>query len=117
MRNRYLDMLRATAIVQVVVRRLGRRDRPAGEPGRHRPVAGPIPAGWPEVAHDQPAPAPDPLADAVTRRITAAQRSDLPVAGRPVPGYGVPWSGYSAPRHAAEDPPLSLRFRGPDGSA
>lgn len=118
-RNRYLDMLRAAA---VLLRLRRKPDRQA--PAAAEPVAGPIPAGWPEVARDQPAPAPDPLADAVTRRITAAQRADLPVAGRPVPGYGpaqdagydgAPWSGYSAPRHAAESRPLSLRFRGPDG--
>lgn len=118
-------MFRAAAIVYRAARRL--RWRPAGEPGRStpaaEPVAGPIPAGWPEVARDQPAP-PDPLADAVTRRITAAQRADLPVAGRPVPGYGPARDAgapRSAPRHAAEEQPLSLplslRFRGPDGRA
>ncbi|GAA0444576.1 hypothetical protein Aca07nite_53730 [Actinoplanes capillaceus] len=150
MRYRYLGMLCAAAIVQVVVHQhfgwpwlsavlpamgvlfaaagslttASLRKR-AAKPAAGRPAPdGPIPAGWPEVARDQPAPAPDPLADAVTRRITAAQRADLPVAGRPVPGYGpahdagydgAPRSGYSAPRHTAGSRPLSLRFRGPDG--
>ncbi|MEV0900113.1 acyltransferase family protein [Actinoplanes sp. NPDC049802] len=110
------------------------RGEPAGDPPaapRTEPVAGPgapIPAGWPEVGRGEPAPSPDPLSDAVTRRITAAQRGDLPVAGRPVPGYGsaregyggAPWAGHTPARDSAGDSPdrpLPLRFSRPDGGA